>query len=220
MELLINGVYENDIVQFLKREIPDGAVFFDIGANIGSIGLPVVKQKQNIKYFGFEASPNVFAYLQKNFTQNNIRHFALHNKLVHKDDGETMKFYQSDLYGKSSLSPTYSNEAVEIESLSIDKYCADNNIPCIDWMKVDVQGFELFVFEGMKKMLQEKRVKNILFEFEAWAEREAGLELGAAKKYIEETGYELLNLKGKPWILDEMNNDTMILAKPKSLAGG
>ena len=220
MELLINGVYENDIVQFLKREIPDGAVFFDIGANIGSIGLPVVKQKQNIKYFGFEASPNVFAYLQKNFTQNNIRHFALHNKLVHKDDGETMKFYQSDLYGKSSLSPTYSNEAVEIESLSIDKYCAENNIPCIDWMKVDVQGFELFVFEGMKKMLQEKRVKNILFEFEAWAEIEAGVEPGSAKKYIEETGYELLNLKGKPWIFDEKNNDTMILAKPKSLAGG
>ena len=220
MELLINGVYEYDIVQFLKREIPDGAVFFDIGANIGSIGLPVVKQKQNIKYFGFEASPNVFAYLQKNFTQNNIRHFALHNKLVHKDDGETMKFYQSDLYGKSSLSPTYSNEAVEIESLSIDKYCADNNIPCIDWMKVDVQGFELFVFEGMKKMLQEKKVKNILFEFEAWAEIEAGVEPGAAKKYIEETGYELLNLKGKPWIFGEKNNDTMILAKPKSLAGG
>ena len=65
IELMINGIYEQDVVRFLKHHIPDKAVYFDIGANLGSLGLPVVKSKKHIQYFGFEASPMVFPYLQK-----------------------------------------------------------------------------------------------------------------------------------------------------------
>lgn len=215
VELLINGVYENDIVDFLKLQIPDGAIFFDIGANIGSIGLPVVKHKQNIRYVGFEASPVVFKYLQDNFSVNKIKFFDLENKLVLKDDGHLMNFYQSELYGKSSLSPTYSNEFVQVESLSLDRYCIAHNISCIDWMKVDVQGFEIFVFEGMQNLLQDKKVKNILFEFEPWAEKEAGVQIGIAKDYIMSMGYDLLTLKGECWSGHKTDRDTMLWAKPK-----
>ncbi len=214
LELLINGVYEQDIVQFLKKKIPDGAVYFDIGANIGSLGLPIVKAKPGIRYYGFEASPLVFQYLQKNFIDNNIAHYELYNKLVHKDDAQSMKFYQSDLYGKSSLAPTYSQDYVMVNSLSIDRFCAQENITSIDWMKVDVQGFELYVFEGMKELLNQKKIKNILFEFEPWAEEQAKVSIGAAKEYIESRGYALFSLLGKPWAQHEMGTGTMIWAKP------
>ncbi len=123
LELLINGVYEQDILHFLRKEIKDGSIYFDIGANIGSLGLPIVKAKPGIHYYGFEASPKVFAFLEKNFGDNQIAHCELYNKLVHKDDEQSMKFYQSDLFGKSSLAPTYAKEYVMVNSLSLDNFC-------------------------------------------------------------------------------------------------
>lgn len=212
IELLINGVYELEIVRFLKDQIQDGTIYFDIGANIGSLGLPVLKNRKNIRYYGFEASPMVFEYLQKNIAANGISSFKLINKLVHKDDKQTMKFYESKWYGKSSLAPTYSHEFVMVESLSIDKFCKEEKIEVIEWMKIDVQGFELYVFEGMKEMLGAKKIKNILFEFEGWAEEAAGLKAGMALNYLKQMGYKLSDLKGKPWI--KKKDVTMIWAIP------
>ena len=216
IELLINGIYEEDIIRFLKSHLADGIIYFDIGANIGSLGLPVIKLKKNIQYFGFEASPEVFPYLEKNLRENGIDNYKLVNRLVHKDDQQTMKFYQSKWYGKSSLAPTYSAEYVMVNSISIDKYCCEQNIEKIDWMKIDVQGFELYVFEGMKNMLAQKKIKNILFEFESWAEEAAGFKAGTAINYIRELGYELFNTGGKLWDQNRKENDTMIWAKPKA----
>ena len=213
IELLINGIYEKDTVRFLEKEISDGIVYFDIGANIGSLGLPVLKSRKNIHYYGFEASPMVFPFLQKNLEVNNIKKFTLINSLVHKDDQQSLKFYQSKWYGKSSLAPTYSHEFVMVDSISIDQYCLEHRINQIDWMKVDVEGFELYVFEGMKNMLQSGKVKNILFEFEVWSEEAAGLKAGMAMSYLEGKGYELLDLKGQPWV--KRKKETMIWAKPK-----
>ncbi len=81
-------------------------------------------------------------------------------------------------------------------------------------MKVDVQGFELFVFKGMQQLLREKRVFNILFEFEAWADEQAGVEMGAAQRLLQEQGYQLYGLNGRPFEYNKRNADTMIWAKP------
>jgi FkbM family methyltransferase len=216
IELLINGMYENDILCFLRKHVKDNHVFFDIGANIGSIALPVIKKKKGIQYHGFEASPLAFAYLQHNFEKNNISMFRLHNKLVHKSNHETMQFYQvSDLYGKSSMAPTYTNKSITVDSVSLDIYCEENKIERIDWMKVDVQGFELYVFEGMEDLLQQKRVENILFEFESWADDQAGIEIGAAKRFLESKDYVLFGIDGLPLAQSSKKDETMIWARPR-----
>ncbi len=62
-------------------------------------------------------------------------------------------------------------------------------------------------------MLLEKKVGNVLFEFEPWAEKEAALQSGAAKDYIQSMGYRLYNTKGQLW--DQADKrDTMIWAMP------
>ena len=140
------------------------------------------------------------------------------NKVVHKNDQQNLKFYQSELYGKSLLAPTYTREFVTVPSVSIDSFCAGKNIGHIDWMKVDVQGFEIYVFEGMKKLLMAKKIKNILFEFEPWAEEQAQVKIGIAKEYIENAGYGLFTLQGQPWADDLPGTDTMIWARPKQIS--
>ena len=214
VELLVTGIYENKIVRFLNSNIKSGDTYFDIGANIGAMGLPVVKYNPAIKYIAFEASPIVFNFLKENFSINEIKNFELYNNAVHEDDNQAMKFYQFEKYGKCSLAPTFTDEFIFVNSISLDTFCIKKNIKCINWIKIDVQGFELYVFKGLKQLLQNKKVENILFEFEPWEEEAAGLEKGAAQSHLLSLGYELFDITGKKITRIITRERTMIWAKP------
>ncbi|MDN3655856.1 FkbM family methyltransferase [Ferruginibacter paludis] len=212
--LLISGVYQKKEVEFLIKHIEEGSFYFDIGANIGALGLPVVKQKPGIKYIGFEASPLTYSYLEKNFSENKITNYELHNFVVYDNDMHPMRFYQSEHYGKSSLAPTYTKKSILVNSISLDSFCSAKQIQHISWIKIDVQGFELFVFKGMHGLLQNKQVDNILFEFEYWAEADAGLEKGAAQDYIKAMGYSLFTMDGVALTETIREGRAMIWGKP------
>ena len=104
--------------------------------------------------------------MKYNFIQNNIKQYHLHNYVVHENDNQPMQFYQSEQHGKSSLAPTYNSEYIVVNSISLDAFCTAQHLGQINWMKVDVQGFELYVFKGMRQLLLNKKVDNIIFEFE------------------------------------------------------
>lgn len=212
LELLINGIYEKKSIDFLLKNVDDNTFFFDIGANIGAIGLPVLKKKKSIQYIAFEASPWIADFLRLNLKQNAVVDFEVINQAVYHNDNEKLKFYQSELYGKSSLAPTYSQQFIEVDSVTLDKFCEEKNIHTIDWMKVDVQGFELNVFKGAQKLLNEKRIKNILFEYEPWVEDQANIPRGEAQKFISDLGYVLYDIYGNKWI-DNNTNNKMIWAR-------
>ncbi len=214
IELFFHGIYEKNIIDFLVNNIQDNDVIFDIGSNIGSIGIPIARTRK-ISYFGFEASPTVYSYLKRNFDINIDYNVTLVNKAVAANDGQQLKFVDCsfDRYGEGHLTfETDDLSTISVDTISLDKFCAESKISQIDWLKIDVQGHESLVFLGAERLLQEGRIKNILFEFEEWAERDAGYEVGLAKKMIEAYGYRLQNLRSENWsILDESNN-TMIWA--------
>lgn len=215
-ELLINGIYEKKLVRFFKDHMESGDVYFDVGANIGAMGLPIARKKEALQYYGFEASPDTFEYLRANFEKNKVAHHQLFNCLVHETNGQEYRFYQSSHYGKNSLAPTYSKEYITVRSLSLDHFCEQTQIDIINWIKIDVQGFELYVFKGMKHLIQLKKIENIVFEFEYWAEEDADLEKGAAQQYLVDSGYELFDLSGSKLEKIITSGRAMIWAKPKS----
>lgn len=214
-ELFIAGIYERKVIAFLTDKVKDDDNYFDIGANIGAMGLPIVKGRPSIKYFGFEASPFIFDYLRFNFEKNVIKNYQLLNYAVHDSSMLAVKFYQTINNEHSSLTSTFTNEFILVESISLDCYCSKHKIKTINWVKVDVQGFELSVFIGASKLLCAKKIENILFEFESWEESAAGFEIGAAQKYLLEMGYELFELSGKKLTKLVMDKRTIIWAKPK-----
>lgn len=198
-ELLINGVYGADIVQFLMKNVYKNDVFFDVGANIGSIGLPLVKSMPHLKYHAFEASPHVFEYLTKTVNLNGFKKINLINKALYHTDHIQVPFFQSDYHGKNSLAPTYGSNSVLVDAITLDRYCLENMINQVDWLKIDVQGFELYAFQGAEKILQTGKVKNIIFEYEPWAEEEAKVPIGKAKELLKDFGYEFYHLNGQSW---------------------
>src|SRR5688500_7067071 len=54
-DILINGVHEKQTSEYIIKKIPSNGTFLDIGANIGSITLPVCKKRKDIKAISIEA---------------------------------------------------------------------------------------------------------------------------------------------------------------------
>lgn len=56
-------------------------------------------------------------------------------------------------------------KCIEVSVGTIDEYCGQRGIERIDFLKIDVEGFELKVLQGAKRMLDEHRIDVIQFEF-------------------------------------------------------
>ncbi len=197
-DLIINGIYESKTISLIQKLLRNEGIFFDVGANIGSITLPVAKLS-NAKVHAFEPSRLSFQYLEKNVSDNNLKNVTLNNVAVHSIDGKEFTFYEAEeKYGNSSLTSIYHKQTeYKVNSISLDAYCKRNRITKIDVLKVDVQGYELDVLQGAENLIKNKSINYIIFEMEAWAETLAGHEAGASQNFLLKQGYTLYDMEGK-----------------------
>lgn len=215
-QLFINGEYERKTQKTIKSCLSDASsVFLDVGANIGSISLPIAKTTK-AQVHSFEPSKLSFSYLEKNTKDNKIENIKLNNVAVHSIDGSQMQFFESEeKYGNSSLSATYSKQPhYTVNSVSLDAYCNRNNIPKITVLKVDVQGYEIEVLKGATELLKNKSIGTIIFEMESWAEKQAGYNAGASQQFLLDNGYELFTMEEVKLNKVYTDGSHMFIAKP------
>ena len=90
----------------------------------------------------------------------------------------------------------YSNSTqkeVKVETTTIDSYCQQYNIESIDILKIDVQGNELKVLQGAKRMLKETRVKLIFTEISIAPNYKEQSEIDEIIKLLRENEYKIFN---------------------------
>jgi FkbM family methyltransferase len=199
LEIFVNGIYEPETHLFLSHNIPPNGVFLDVGANIGSIAIPLCKARKDIRCVAVEASPYIFQYLQYNLALNQLgERFISVNKAITDTESGQLPFYSpADQFGKGSLSPVFTKSAMMVDTVTIDKLLADLAIECVSTIKMDIEGFEYFAFKGGESVLSGKNAPDILFEFVDWAEEMAGTEKGSAQSLLKDFGYELYILNNK-----------------------
>ena len=56
---------------------------------------------------------------------------------------------------------------IDVQTQSIDNFCLENNINCIDLLKLDTEGNEFNVLKGAEKFLSENKIKVIYTEISA-----------------------------------------------------
>jgi FkbM family methyltransferase len=192
-EIFINGIFEEETSDFFAEGIPLNGVFLDLGANIGTVSIPLIEKRKDIKIVCVEAAPWIFSYLQKNLARNNAQNVIALNKVLFYSDDEEVNFYSpDDKFGKGSLSPVFTDKVVKVKTIKIDSLLKDLNIPMPDVIKIDVEGYEYHVFKGATELLNREDAPDILFEFADWAEENAkGVTVGAAQKILKDMGYRI-----------------------------
>ena len=100
-------------------------------------------------------------------------------------------FSPKDKFGKGSMAPVFTTEAITIETITLDQLTNLNKGRSIDFIKVDVEGFEGMAFKGGSEVLSGSHAPAILFEFVDWAEQLAGETPGNAQGLLLNYGYKL-----------------------------
>lgn len=126
-------------------EFKDDDVVIDIGANNGDFYLCFDKK---IKYYAYEPSPVVFSNLEYNIKNQNLYNLGLSNS-----ESNNIDFYLKDEGGDSSILPMNNyNKKIRIETTTLDKEI-DKIQQRIKLIKLEAEGFEPEILQGLKKYL-------------------------------------------------------------------
>jgi FkbM family methyltransferase len=166
---------------------------FDVGANKGEWTELAIHSAEELqteqKYYLFEPGRIAFDMLAKKF--NGDQRVVLANIGLGDQDGELTFFEESNAGEQSSFVITKNHQHFTSHTLpirTIDTYCEQNEIPQIDFLKVDCEGFDFKVLLGAKEFLKKGLIRYIQFEYgESWSI--VGSTLSSAISYLESFGY-------------------------------
>lgn len=223
LELFINGVFEENHIELIISKLPKNGVLLDLGANIGSISIPICKLRPDISALCVEASSVMTKYLKWNIEANKLQNCKVEQKAIWSKSDEKFTFMiPVEQYGKGMISlDNLSSNYENVLSVSIDDLYKQYGFEKVDFIKVDIEGFEYFAFRGGASLLKSPQAPDILFEFIAGAESAVkGLESSDAQCILLSYGYHLYKLhKGAMIKLNKpMDSDySMIFATKKKL---
>jgi len=177
------GLFERETERVINRLLRPGDHFVDGGANIGYFTLRAAKRVgASGRVDAFEPQPDNSARLIENLERNGLREQVnVHQVALSNAAGEAMihfftagpniGFYN---HGCSSLfaEPGYETRAAPVRTVRMDEILAGTRPRLV---KLDVQGAEPLVIEGMTGLL-DRDPPAIIMEWEPRAAHHAGLD--------------------------------------------
>lgn len=148
---------------------PDDRVL-DVGANIGLTACAFSTLCPDGRIACVEPVPRTFRYLQRN--AGNLKNVSLFQHALGSAPGEIRMQGNPDFLAGSFIADAYNipGEGHFVESVpvkTLDSAFSSFGFDRLDFMKVDVEGFELEVFEGGREILNEFK-PNVFLEMNHW----------------------------------------------------
>lgn len=155
---------EMKIVKKVLSYLPENAVCFDVSANIGWYTLHIKKEHPKMEVYSFEPSPITYERLCNNMLLNGLSKEKCVNAGFFTEDGEMEFYYDPNGSGASSLVNLRERESVRkivVSMTAMDKWREINQVDGLEFIKCDVEGAELFVYQGGLETI--KRYKPVIF---------------------------------------------------------
>lgn len=160
----IKGSYEEETTKLFSEILREGMTVLDLGANIGYYSLLAGRQVgEKGRVFAFEPYHETFSLLQKNIEANGLNNVIPVEKAVSNQCGKQKLFLASDP-GEHSLGGESGKKFIEVEVTTVDEFVKGQNIS-VDLVKMDVEGAEMHVLEGMAETISKNPHMKIITEF-------------------------------------------------------
>jgi len=193
---MVAGLYEPVQTSWVAEKLRLGGVFVDVGANFGwftTLALSKVGKKGRV--FSFEPSPVAFGTLRDSLPSSSFPHATLVNVAVGSEPGETIVYLPNsgEVHSPSVFSTPGDFRPHTVPRISLDTYPPFANINRIDIVKMDVEGSEPDVLEGMVGLIRAGKVRRILCEFNTgWLKFNNSTSTSEAlEKRFAELGFEI-----------------------------
>ena len=211
--LLMDGYWESWITKFMAKMIQPGDICIDAGANFGYFSL-VMAELAGKEGRAIAVEPNSALCKLLRFTSNmNPDHFEVVGKALSNEQTEMVLSIPTHFWGgatirKEKVDDSITQETVQVDTL--DHLVEELQLHKVDFIKMDCEGVEPEIFEGMTKTLQQNPQLKIIMEYSPFMYKnakgftdflfskfEVGEVTGEAcvKKYTIEDISDMLNLR-------------------------
>ena len=165
-------VIKEILPQHLQKE---NLTIFDVGANVGNYSHLLEMNFNKSIIYAFEPNKKAYQEIKNNCKSERVKYYNLgvgssvgknhlfsFSELEATELGTCNEEALKSLFGESKKD---SIEKIDFDMTSIDSFCKENEINKIDFLKIDVEGYELEVIKGAKNMIDAGNISIIQFEF-------------------------------------------------------
>ena len=188
MFLSLNGHFEPGTEKCFEKLIEPGMIVLDIGANLGIFTLRALRGGCNV--YAYEPTPSTYRILNQNIKANGYwesdRWRTFNLGVFNKQD--TLEFcINEDMCGHNSIfEEKEHSKKIQVEVVTIDEHLKD--IESIDIVKIDAEGSEIFIMQGMKNVIMRNPQIKIILEFAPTHIKRAGISFEAIFEMLREYG--------------------------------
>jgi len=154
-----------NIFQFVDKLTP-GAIIIDAGANIGLFSIPVAQRRKDVSIIAFEPQRIIYNALCGSIALNDLSNVYVHNAAI-SDCAQYLVLPIIDYsmkmdYGTVQVQPGEIQENTFMRNSMVRGITIDAmDLPRCDFIKIDVEGFEIQAIKGAKNTI--KTFKPILW---------------------------------------------------------
>ena len=195
---LVQGKHPNAaLVELAMGFVDTTSIVLDIGAHIGTFAIPVSHFAASV--IAFEPSPDTYATLMQNVTQNNRSVAVRNHALGAREERRSMVERSAHNAGAHTL----------VAGDDIAVYMLDQQVPHADFIKMDVEGMEAEVLFGGVALIERSR-PVVFFELNLSQLRAHGSSPRVLEQFFARRGYRL-------FLPIEKTEGTYELARVRSL---
>ncbi len=181
-------------LSFLQHYPLDSGEIIDVGANLGLISLILAQRFPDRNIHAFEPNPSTFENLQDNIALNSYLNIQAKRSAVGNSEGE-VAFNANPIHrGTVSLNLSDCQQPIAVPCTTLDRYAQQNQIEEMALLKVDVEGYEEYVFQGAKKLIELNKIHIIYYEICPPLVRKAGLDPATPTQMLLDCGYRVYQL--------------------------
>lgn len=168
-EKIIKEIFEYGV--YACAEISKGDIVVDVGANIGVFTVYAVKKKLSGRVIAIEPAPLNWDLFYENVRRNHLQNVKLYKCAISDHEGMANLYFPGDHSCYTLSASGYTVTSIPVKLQTLDVIFEKENLSICHLLKIDVEGHELHVLKGAKKMLaathhvvMELHKKNIIVE--------------------------------------------------------
>ena len=167
----------------------EGDVVIDVGANIGKYTCVMARRVESKGLVvAIEPHPTNFAVLTRNIRNNDLRNVRALNIAAY-DKNEEIPLFLSESSGTHGTREDMGFGSIMVSAKKLDDVLlTELGVRRVDWMKIDVEGAEYQVLEGMTEIVKLFKPRLLL--------EVSGATVGRDTQLLESLGYSITLIKG------------------------
>lgn len=161
----------------------------DVGAHIGTYSLALGVCDDDYEVIAIEAAPQNASLYKKSLEKNGFENIKLINAAVSNKE-ELINFLDNGTAGAMVMTDSSETEdVIQLNTRTIEDILDECGWDSVDFVKIDVEGYEIKALEGMKKYLLADNSPIVFFEVNAHSLRLNSETPNTLLEFLEECGY-------------------------------